>query len=235
MKRLLYAASALGAVALAAPTANAAVLFAGACVPGSLAVPCVPAQEATGPTPLLSLSPTSVGNFSISGSALAAVSGNGITFNSQTIQVSTTGTGGLVDVFFSVTGVPTQQVPLLFMSTFTSNQQNATTHSVIESTYENNNNSTFGLGNLLGSATLNNALLQTAGPIFTTLTPGGTVSFVELYQIELLGCGTQPSGVCTANLTIDLSSSAVPEPASLALMGVGLLGLGFVTQRKRSV
>jgi hypothetical protein len=41
--------------------------------------------------------------------------------------------------------------------------------------------------------------------------------------------------VGNANLTIDLSGTPVPEPASLALLGIGVLGVGFVANRKRSV
>jgi hypothetical protein len=120
MKRLLYAASALGAVALAAPTANAAVLFAGACVPGSLAVPCVPAQEATGHT--AEPFPTSVGNFSISVRPRCRF-GERHHVQFPDDPVSTTGTagGGLLQCH----GRSHPAAFLLFMSTFT--PTNATT------------------------------------------------------------------------------------------------------------
>jgi hypothetical protein len=39
----------------------------------------------------------------------------------------------------------------------------------------------------------------------------------------------------TASVSGNASAAAAPEPASLALLGVGLLGLGFVANRKRSV
>jgi len=226
MKNLLLSAAALF---LAAAPASAATISAGACVPGTLATPCAPGQIVSGATPLLSVPSTTTGTYTWSGSAVSGVGATSATFNSQTIQVSTT--GGLLDVYFTITGVPTQQIPLAFTSTFTSNQQNATTHSVIESTYDDPGNSPFALTDQLATATLTNAVLQTAGPFTTVVTPGTPVSFTELYQISLQGCGTQPSGICTGNLTIDLSAAAVREPGAFAMLGVGLLGLGMVRRR----
>ena len=140
------------------------------------------------------------------------------------------------NVYFTISDVPTQQVPLLFTSTFTSNQQNATSHEVIESNYLDNANGLFTTpaAGLLATADLTSAILETAGPINTVATPGALVSVTELYQINLTGCGTQPNGLCTANLTIDLNASQVPEPASLALLGIGLFGLGTVMHKRRA-
>jgi len=229
MKHILYASTALGllaGVAVISSPAAATVISVGACTPVALGTPCTPGAAITSSsTGTLTLASTTVGAFSIQGTAQAGVTPTSAFFDTQTLDLSTT--GGLIDVYFTVQNVPTQQVPLLFTTDFTSNNQRAGTHTVIESAYENNGNTLFGLSTQLAAATLTSASNQSAGPFFTTLTPGANVSFTELYQIQLTNCGGAIGGQCSASLTIDLTAQNVTEPLSISILGVGLVGLGF--------
>lgn len=240
MKNLLIgAAAALSLAALAASPASAdPTISISACVPTTFGTACAPgAALISGSPPQVSIpSNTVVGAFSISGTGQAGTSATSAFFDTQTIDITSTAgspAGGLVDIYFTITGVPTQSLPLALTSSFTSNQQAADTHSVIFSNYLDNSNGANALTTLLATATLTSNV--TAGPTTITETPTSLVSFTELYQIQLLGCGDQNTNSCRANLTIDLQAAEVPEPASLATLGIGLLGLGFVASRKRSV
>jgi PEP-CTERM motif-containing protein len=81
-------------------------------------------------------------------------------------------------------------------------------------------------------------------PIAQLNSPDGiSLSFADVFPpASLVGTGCAGVAPCTvAGFTSSVTGTfsatvvATPEPASLALLGVGLLGLGFVANRKRSV
>jgi PEP-CTERM motif len=168
----------------------------------------------------ISVGPISYGNFSVNqvsaqDQSVLAIPG---ILNSNTLNISAAGSSAstlTIDVKSAgLIGFNTA----LGKSSFTVNALNGSVINVIETTLINGVQlATTGVLTGLGTSVQNDLV---------DLGPGGTFTADEVYTITTSG------GIGNANLTIDLSGAPVPEPASLALLGGGLFGIGFVTRRK---
>jgi hypothetical protein len=105
-----------------------------------------------------------------------------------------------------------------FISSFS---ENSTGLTVTEQTYIDTSNTAFGTATLLNSATFTSIGNQVESKYADI---NGPYSATEIYTITATGSGSH------ANSSIDLT---IPEPASMALLGSGLLFLGAIDWRRR--
>jgi hypothetical protein len=78
-----------------------------------------------------------------------------------------------------------------------------------------------------GTATHTANALTIDAPAILTMTNFDTTPGTFVWTINQLG-------TVIGSFSATADASAVPEPASIAVLGVGLLGLGFVVNRRRS-
>lgn len=143
--------------------------------------------------------------------------------DTTSIDVSSGGSGTLY-VWITEQNISSPAGASNFLSGFTSNTWNGLVTSVTETTYLSGNNVLFG-GTRLATATFT-AQSQSLNEMVASPTLTSPYSETVEYILAFGGEGS-------ANDTINLS--AVPEPASLALLGVGILGVGIFKGRRRAI
>lgn len=169
--------------------------------------------------------------FGVSGvvNGILALGSPNLNSNAQTITIGSF-TGNMITVAISETGLTQPLGAYLIGSSFTANSLTGTVTSVKQSSYVNANNVAFATTDLIGTHTFNG--LGTDSSQITTPNLTGPYSLTQIYQVSVTP-GTCGSGTTCGSTNDTINTYLVPEPGTMAVLLVGLLGLTFVYSRRR--